>query len=185
MSTFIKRELIVPHKYWFPTSETSHLGLFNFITTFSISTSMKFFSFIRSPTEPNTSLFNLFIWDDSCWTSQEVEEPYLSFMLNNGFSFSLAGYRLRSSDKFFPRAWTLSGITPSRKEFEIETRKDEQGLLKPYSEVSYQVDPKFFQSKLRGFRICQNGPNSQNTKNFSLSGIEFFGILETFHPTTR
>jgi hypothetical protein len=95
--------------YHFPIM-SPYKGLFHFFSSFSSSSILNFFSLIRSPTLDNTSIFNLFNWDDSEWTSEDRPNCFFSFKVHSKYTFQLEGYRIRSSNNYFPKSWVVMGI---------------------------------------------------------------------------
>lgn len=152
------------------------MDFFNFLCSFPSSVVLNYFTIARSPTLGNSSIFNLFNWDNFSWTSENLENSFFNFLFNQGFSFKIEGFKIRTSDRYFPISWELYGITAGKHEIPIKVLKSDQSLCDKYAEMLYQVTQ---EKPFRGFGLIQTGLNSEGTHHFSISGIEFFGILLT------
>jgi hypothetical protein len=71
----------------FPISDQMHLRLFNFLFYFPSKTAMNHFSLIQSSFVQVTSVFNLFNWNNTFWTSQDEKNKDFSFMFCQVFLF--------------------------------------------------------------------------------------------------
>jgi hypothetical protein len=89
-------------------------------------------------------------------------------------SIKLQGYKISPSDKYFPKSWGVLGIQQDGQTQKIHETKSDPSICSQYPEKIFTVSdfPPY-----QGFKIMQTGSNSQRTNNFSLSGIEFFGLL--------
>lgn len=168
--------LLQSYYYQFQISEIRHSGLLHFLSTFPSSTILSYLTFVRSPTLDNSSILNLFNWNNSSWTSYNQPNCYFSFMFLKNSQFKIEGYRIRSSKLYFPTSWKVFGITEKKQEFLIDEVQYETSLCHEYAEKTFHVSE---QSPFFGFKVIQIGNNFNGTYNFSLSAIEFFGILTT------
>jgi hypothetical protein len=156
-------------KYSFPISQTMHLGLFNFLSGFSSRSALNTFSIIRSDTAQGTSVFNLFLWDDSVWTSEDGKDNYFSFMFMFGFAFNIEGYKIRSGSSLFPKSWKVEGITAKRKFVLIDEQKNKSSLCSRFAECTFPIKSL---KLLTEFIVTQTNKNLNRTLHFHLSDID-------------
>lgn len=152
------------------------MDFFTFFHLFSSSYILKYFNFVDSSSFRKSSILNLLIWDNSEWISNDAEKSFFVLHLKKGIYFQLKGYRIRSSNKYFPKSWEVIGIRIDNETRLIHEVKSESFLCSQYAEKTYFVDNFPYYC---GLRIQQTGPNSHGTDHFSLSAIEFFGSLST------
>lgn len=173
----IKPSIHQSTSYQFPLAKEGHLGLFNFFSTCSVKFAFKTFSIVRTPTLENTSVFNMMRWDDSYWISENQENMFFSFMLSDGFVFKLEGYKIRSSEKYFPKSWKVEGITTIPSAVLVDKQINTDSICERNKDWLITVpDDQYF----IGFKVTQIGKNAHGTYHFSLSAIEWFGYLITF-----
>jgi hypothetical protein len=155
-------------------SEINKIGLFVFLFSHESSRILKYFTMRRSRSLENTSLLNLFISDNSNWTSDNNKKSYFSITFSQGFAFQLEGYRIRSSDRYFPKSWILVGITENQKKIKIHTIKNETSLSSSFADKLFDVPniPRYI-----GLKFIQIAENFEGTHHLSLSGVEFYGTL--------
>jgi hypothetical protein len=167
-----------PHsKYPFRISNVGHFGLLNFFSSFSIGQALKSLITTQSPSMSGTSIFNLFIWDDSKWRTENGSDNFFFFEFSFGLSFLLLGYPIRSSDEYFPKSWKIEGITTKQKLELIDEQKKNTLLHSKNSDAIYLIEVSKFYC---GFKMIQIGNNTSKNRIFPLSAIDFFGSLSTF-----
>jgi hypothetical protein len=161
-------------KYHFQISEPTHSGLLSFLSRFPSKIALNHFSLYQSSTVQGTCTFNLFLQNNTVWTSNDMTQSYIKFILLSNLSFQIEGYKIKSGEKYFPQSWKVEGITAQENYILIDEQTNNHKLCSKFTEFTFPIQE---YQQFIGFKVTQTNTNKEGTEHFSLSTIEFFGIL--------
>lgn len=158
-------------------------GVLQYLSTLSVPRVAESFYLSSSPSKENHFKFNIFLNDQSVWTSDGVKHQKHSEYPNGnicisfkgGFQFRPSGYKIKFGDRLIPKSWKITGRMDDYRKIVLSTPKNETSSLEYFS------GPISTNEYFICFDIFQTNLNFDGTNSFSIAYLEFFGTLKRFN----
>jgi hypothetical protein len=176
LSKPIKMEIGTPIKFDF--SEESIIGLFYFFEKVSLKDRNEVFEILSYDSKPHSTSQSLLFWNEEEWQAEILWGVYLYLSFKFPFVFQISGYRFKSGKGNFVKSWTVEGIQSEHgktegKETILDEQKENRDLSRSGAERSFRINSETFFDRF----LFDLKENSEGRREFSLAGLEIFGVL--------